>query len=419
MRKIAEIRKDLNAKVAEVKALDPQKSENAEAIKLALSAIDDLMVELKQAEAVEAAEQKLAEQKLADMQKKAGRSFSLLRFLKGASEGNLSGLEAEVAEMGAEEYRRLGLQPQGYVVPSAFLRTAGTPTGQNSKVAAEGGNLVETMSARYVDVLKEKLVLSQLGATVLTDLVGNLPVITSQQIVASWGAEGDTADITKSNYAKVTMTPHRNFVYTAVSKDLLRQTSLDVENDLLNKMVDAHANLIESAAINGTGANNQPTGILNHNGVEVVAMGTNGGAITWKKIVELETKVNSKNANRGKLGYLTNAKVNGELKTIEKVANSARFLLEGSDLNGYKYEWSNLVPSNLTKGTAADKCSAMIFGNFQDLYIGQWGGLDIVIDGSSAATAVKGEIGLVINAWNDCLVAEPKSFAVIKDIVTA
>lgn len=414
MRKIAEIRKDLNAKVAEVKALDPKT--NAEALEAGLKAIDDLMAELKAANAIEEAEQRLAEQKLDNLQAKAGRKFSLVRFIKGVSEGNLSGLEAEVAEMGAEEYKRLGLEAQGAVIPSAFLRAS---TGQNYTTAADGGNLKEEMSARYVDVLKEKLVVAQLGATVLTDLVGTLPVITSSQITAAWGAEGAAASVTKTAYAKATMTPHRNFVYTAVSKDLLRQTSFDVEADLLNKMVDAHANLIEAAAIAGTGANNQPTGILNASGVSVIAMGTNGGAISWKKIIDLETAVNSLNANRGKLGYLTNAKVNGELKATEKAQNTGRFLLEGDMLNGYKYDWSNLVPSNLTKGTASGNCSAMIFGNFADLYIGQWGGLDIVVDRTSTATAIKGEIGLVINAWNDCLVAEPKSFAVIKDITTA
>lgn len=414
MRKIAEIRKDLNAKVAEVKALDPKT--NAEALEAGLKAIDDLMAELKAANAIEEAEQRLAEQKLENMQAKAGRKFSLVRFIKGVSEGNLSGLEAEVAEMGAEEYKRLGLEAQGAVIPSAFLRAS---TGQNYTTAADGGNLKEEMSARYVDVLKEKLVVAQLGATVLTDLVGTLPVITSSQITAAWGAEGAVASVTKTAYAKATMTPHRNFVYTAVSKDLLRQTSYDVEADLLNKMVDAHANLIEEAAIAGTGTSNQPKGILNTTGISIVAMGDNGGAITWKKVIELETAVNAVNANRGKLAYLTNAKVNGELKATEKAQNTGRFILEGDMLNGYKYDWSNLVPANLTKGTASGKCSAMIFGNFQDLYIGQWGGLDIVVDRTSTATAIKGEIGLVINAWNDCLVAEPKSFAVIKDITTA
>ena len=269
-------------------------------------------------------------------------------------------------------------------------------------------------------MLKEKLVVSQLGATVLTDLVGTLPVITSSQITANWAGEGDSAAVSKANYAKATMTPHRNTVKMAVSKDLLRQTSYDVEADLLDKMTSAHANLIEAAAIAGTGTSNQPKGILNTTGIGSVEIGTNGGAITWNKVVELESTINSKNANKGSLGYLTNSKVFGNLKTTLKAANSGRFIVEDVNpgvMNGYKVDWSNLVPSDLTKGTASGKCSALIFGNWQDLYIGSWGGVDIVID--PLTKAGEAEILLYLNSWDDCLVAEPKSFAAIKDITIA
>lgn len=413
MRTIAEIRKDLNAKVAEVKGID---ASNAEATQKGLSELDALVKELEAANQVEAAEQRAAEQKLDLLQKKAGRSFSLVKFVRELSEGRgLTGLEAEVAEMGAEEYRRMGLTANGAVVPSAFLRAA---QGQNAGTAVDGGNLVETMAARYVEALKEKLVVAQLGATVLSDLLGEVPVITSAAISADWGAEGAAASTKKANYAKAVMKPHRNSVNVVVTKDLLRQTSFDVENDLINKITEAHAVLLESAAIAGKGTDNEPKGILNTTGIGSVAMGTNGAAITWPKVVELETKVNSVNANRGRMAYLTNAKVFGALKTTEKVTGSGRFIMEDAAAgrcNGYVTEFSNLVPSNLTKGSGSN-LSAMIFGNFQDLYIGQWGGLDIVVDPyTSKKTA---EIEICLNAWNDVLVAEPKSFAAIKDIVT-
>lgn len=413
MRTIAEIRKDLNAKVAEVKGID---ASNAEATQKGLSELDALVKELEAANQVEAAEQRAAEQKLDLLQKKAGRSFSLVKFVRELSEGRgLTGLEAEVAEMGAEEYRRMGLTANGAVVPSAFIRAA---QGQNAGTAVDGGNLVETMAARYVEALKEKLVVAQLGATVLTDLLGEVPVITSAAISADWGAEGAAASTKKANYAKAVMKPHRNSVNVVVTKDLLRQTSFDVEQDLINKITEAHAVLLESAAIAGKGTDNEPKGILNTTGIGDVAMGTNGAAISWKKVVELETKVNSVNANRGRMAYLTNAKVFGALKTTEKATGSGRFIMEDAAAgrcNGYVTEFSNLVPSNLTKGSGSN-LSAMIFGNFQDLYIGQWGGLDIVVDPyTSKKTA---EIEICLNAWNDVLVAEPKSFAAIKDIVT-
>lgn len=407
MRKIAEIRQDLNAKIAEVKGID---ATNAEATQKGLDELNVLVKELEAANAVEAAEQKAAERKLNDMQQKAGRSFSMVKFLRELSAGSgLTGLEAEVAEMGAQEYQRLGLAQNGAVIPTAVIRAA---QGQNAGTAADGKNLVETMSTRYVDMLKEKLVIAQLGATVLTDLVGEFPVITSAQITADWGAEAASASTKKAAYARAVMKPHRNMVNVVVTKDLLRQTSLDVELDLIDKITTAHANLVEQAAIVG-GGTNEPTGILGNNSVPVVTMGTNGAAPTWAKVVELETTINGNNANRGKMAYLGSAKTMGALKTTQK-ANGTGFIMENGVVNGYKADYSNLVPSNLTKGSGSN-LSALIFGNFQDLYIGQWGGIDIVVDPYSSKKT--GEIEICLNAWNDCLVAEPKSFAVIKDLV--
>ena len=147
-------------------------------------------------------------------------------------------------------------------------------------------------------------------------------------------------------------------------------------------------------------------------------MGTNGAAITWDKVVELESLVASLNGLKGSLGYLTNAKVIGALKTTTCGSNTSRFILDAlvaNTVNGYKIAMTNLVPSNLTKGTAASKCSAMIFGNWNDLYIGSWGGLDLIVDPYTGKR--KGEIEICVNAYNDALVAEPKSFAAITDIL--
>lgn len=415
MRKIAEIRRDLAETTKEVKALQ-NTAENAEALAKGIAKIKELLIELEQAETIERAAQKAADEELDRRQRVAGRPFSLLRYISGIVSGNLSGLEREVDQMGAEEYQRLGLTRQGHVIPSAYLRAA---SGQNYTTAADGGNLTEEGERRYLDILKDKLVVSSLGATVLTNLVGTFTAISSSAVQAAWEGEGDQNELKKLTYSKLTMTPHRSSVSVATTKDLLRQTSYDVEQDLLTKITDAHAALLEKAAICGSGASGEPTGILNTKGIGGVAVGTNGGPVTWKLIVALETAVNSKNANRGRMAYLSNAKVNGALKTTEKAANTARYLLSDEapkTLNGYPFDWTNVVPSNLTAGTASEKCSALIFGNFQDLYIGQWGGIDIVVDPYTGARS--GEIYITINAWNDVKVVEPKSFAAIKDITT-
>jgi len=413
MRKIAEIRKDLKAQVEAVRAMDA--TADKAAYDAAVQKAVDLTEELDNANKLELAQQRLADKQLADLEKEAKRSFSIVKFVREASEGRLSGLEAEVAEMGRKEYERLGLSQKGFALPSAALRAS---AGQNYTTNADGGYAKVTAAPRYIDGLKDKMVLAGLGATVLGDLVGTVPLVGVGQMTAAWYAEGATASVSKATFSSVSLTPHRNAVIGAFSKDLLRQTSLDVENIIWNRILEAHARLLESAAIAGTGSNGQPTGILNTTGIGSVAIGANGGPITWAKVVELETKVNAENGNRGKLAYLTNAKVIGDLKTIERAQGNGRYLLDGdySRINGYPIDWTNLVPSNLTKGTAASKCSAMIFGNFEDLYIGHWGGVDIVVD--PYTLAAQADVRFVLNSWDDAVVAEPKSFAAVVDLTT-
>ena len=416
MRNIAEIRKDLSAQVEKVKGMDKKADEAA--YDAAVAKAVELTTELDQANKIEAAQQRLAEKQLADLEKNAKRGFSIVKFLREASEGKLTGLEAEVAEMGAREYERLGLSKKGFVIPTAALRSS---AGQNYSTNADGGYAKVEQMPTYVEALKERLVVAQLGARVIGDLVGTVPFVSAGAITSSWLAEGATASVSKSTFAKATMTPHRNATVAAFSKDLLRQTSLDVEKIMMDLIMDSHATLIESACINGTGSSNQPTGILagiTDAASDLVAMGDNGGAIDWASVVKLETVVNSNNANRGKLAYLTNAKVIGALKTTERTSTNGRYLLDvDGKVNGYPIEYTNLVPSNLTKGSATSQCSAMIFGNWEDLYIGQWGGLDIVVD--PYTLAANGDVRVILNAWNDVKVIEPKSFAAIKDITTA
>ena len=416
MRNIAEIRKELSAQVKLIQGMDKKADEAA--YDAAVEKAADLTKELEQASKVEAAQQRLADRQLSTLEKEAGRSFSIVKFINELAkdpEGRaLTGIEAEVAKMGAEEYGRLGLDRKGVVLPSAALRAS---AGQNYTTNADGGYAKQEMAPRYVDGLKEKLVVAKLGATILGDLVGTVPVVSAGAVTAQWLAEGASASVSKSTFARVVLTPHRNAVIGAFSKDLLKQTSIDVENIIMDKILTAHAELLEAACINGSGSSNQPKGILNTDGIGSVVGGANGAAISWANIVKLETEVNSKNGNRGKLGYLTNAKVVGAMKTIERASNTARFLIEDGKSNGYDVEWTKLVPSNLTKGSASQVCSAMIFGNFEDLYIGHWGGVDIVID--PYTLAANGDVRFVLNSWDDCVVVEPKSFAAIKDITTA
>ena len=395
-RKIAEIKNDL---VEAKKALGAVDKSDKDAVTAAVAKVEDLIRELDVANTEEAAEQALAERSFRTKEKTEKRKFSILKFINEVATDSLSGLELDAAQEGAAEYDRLGFTRQGQVIPSFLLRDI---LGQS--VTEDGDILGEVRPTVFMPQLNNKLTVQNLGATVLTGLVGKVPVASSAAVVAQWAAEGKDVEVGKINWAKNMLSPKRNVTRTAVTKDLLRQTSLDVESYLIRLMQNAHNELVEAGVI--AGAVDGPTGILKTTGVKVIEA---GGAITWEDIVALETAVNENNAGKGKLGYLTNAKVWGAMKTTPKVAGGDRFIMEeaaGNRVNGYPADWTNIVPS-------ADG-SVMIFGNWEDLFVGEWGGFDIVIDPYTQAGSA--QIIITINAWNDAIVAEPKSFAVLKGI---
>ena len=396
MRKILEIRQDLNQAMETLKGVDKA---DKKACEDAMARVNELMRELEAAETAERAERALAEDRFRSAEKNEKRRFSLLKFLNETISGELTGLEAKAAEEGAEEYRRLGFTQNGNVIPTFILRDI---LGQS--VATDGDALAETRPAVFMPQLNNRLAVQALGATVLTGLTGKVPAVTSSAVTAEWAAEGKDVAVKKVNWAKAMLNPKRNVTRMSVTKDLLRQTSYDVEAHLKGLMQQAHDELVESGAI--AGAADGPTGLLKTAGVTTINA---EGPITWDKVVALETAVNENNAAKGRLGYLTNAKVWGAMKTTPKTAGGERFIMEetaGNRVNGYPVDMTNLVPS-------ADG-SVMIFGNWSDLFIGEWGGFDIVIDPFTQAGSAQTVI--TINAWNDALVAEPKSFAVLKGI---
>ena len=271
-------------------------------------------------------------------------------------------------------------------------------------VTEDGDVLAETHPTTFMPQLQNRLTVQNLGATVLTGLVGKVPVASSTAVTARWAAEGVDVPVQKIDWSKLMLSPKRNVTRTAVTKDLLRQTSYDVEAYLIRLMQNAHNELVETGVING--AVDGPTGALNTDGVAVIPV---DGPITWPDIVALETAVNVNNANKGSLAYLTNAKVWGALKTTPKVDGGERFIIDDPAarmLNGYPIDWTNIVPS--------EDGSSMIFGNWNDLFVGEWGGFDLVIDPYTEAGSA--QIIITINAWNDALIAEPKSFAVLTGI---
>ena len=267
------------------------------------------------------------------------------------------------------------------------------------------------------------MVVRQMGATILDGLTGSVAIPRqTSPATAYWTTEQGTTTESNAAFDQVTMSPKGVSAIQDYSKQLLLQSTPSIDALVRSDLATVLALAQDLASLHGTGASNQPTGVINTTGIGDVECGTNGAVPTWTNIVDLETKVATANADIGSLGYVTNSKVRGILKCVEKATGTGQFIwTDGAagfgTLNGYRAGVTNQVDATLDKGTSSGVCSAIFFGNWSDLIIGQWGGLDILVDPyTQGATRT---IRVISTLYCDIAVRHAASFACIKDAITA
>jgi HK97 family phage major capsid protein len=321
--------------------------------------------------------------------------------------GQLTGFEKEMHE----EAQREGFQIDGFGVPSMVVNP-------RSALAATDSALVPTDTVGFIDVLRAKLILAKAGSQFLTGLKGNISMPKKTTAgSATWEGEATASNDAGMVIGSVTMTPKRLSAYQTLNKQLIVQSPFNAEQILRNDLLTAIQIAVDSAGINGSGSSNQPTGILNYVGIGAVTGDTNGAAPDLDDIVNLEREVAVDNADIGALAFLTNPKVRAKLRQTA-VGTDQRMVWpsKSNELMGYNAYVTTQVPSNLDKGSSTGVCSAIIFGNFNELIIGQWGGLDIIVDPYTGAS--NAQVKVYVHSWWDTLLRHAESFAAMKDALT-
>lgn len=348
---------------------------------------------------------------------KARKEFRLLKAVERLSTGgNLDGLEAEMHQEGQKEIRTLQLPKAtgNLVLPQELLKRdmlAGTPSA--------GGYTVETQLGGLIPVLEPKLQVMDMGATLLDGLTGNVDFPRGDSLAsASWKSETGTLDETSPTFDAVELRPHRLGAFTEISRQVMVQSTIKMENYIRRQLTRAVGRAVDLAAINGSGLSNQPLGILNTPNVNDINIGTDGGPLDWSLIVKFETETAMDDADMGRLGYLTTPGVAGALKTTKRDVAGNNFIWEGPNgdggtINGYRARVTTLMPSNLTKGGGTD-LHTMIFGNWEELLLGRWGGVDILVDPYSRSK--DGMVVLLIHSFWDVALRHLESFCICNEI---
>ena len=350
-----------------------------------------------------------------EMSAKEERDYSFMKAVRGLVNGSgLQGLEREVSE---EIAMRSGREARGFYAPDHFW------TGKRDLTAgtnSAGGFLkpTEHLGNEFVDALRARLVFSELGSRVMSGLKGEVAIPKlSTGVSAGFVAENGATSEVNAVFSQITMSPKSLGAFTDVSRLLMIQSDPSVEQIVRDDLLNSIAQKIEDVAIEG-GGSNEPTGITGTTGIGSVAIGANGGDLTWQAITDLVKEVEVDNAaiNGNTLAYLTNPKVKSHMASTSKVASTDSIMLLEAPYNnvyGYNLATTNNVPSDLTKGTLTT-ASALIFGDFSQLMMGFFSTPDILIDpytgGSSGAVRIR------VMQEMDIAVRHSQSFAACLDI---
>lgn len=307
--------------------------------------------------------------------------FNILRSISDFVNGNkFDDATQELINKGKEEFRSAGLSATGQITLPTNYRAV-----LNTNKTGEGQELVGEDKWATVGALRNQLVFSKLGAKIVTGLVGDVSIPKYSGSNVGWALEtADGADGAGAT-SELTMSPKKLTAFIDVSKMLLNQTSFDAQQMLIEDLNNAIAAKLEASIIDATAASaTRPAGLFN--GVVTTSVAT-----TNNLIVGMEGDVETSNALTGSLGYLTTPSLKSVMKTTAVLTNGAAIMV-GKEVNGYNCEVSSAVPtSGVGKG--------IIFGNWNDLVIAQWGNTDITIDPYSQA--IGGKVRLVVNTyWN-------------------
>ena len=311
--------------------------------------------------------------------------FSLLKAINDiANNRQLDERALEVVNQGITEMRKAGQNYSGQIQLPLEERAA-----VQASVEGQGAETVAEDLLNILEPLRAKLVLAQAGASYMTGLVGNISIPAYSGSQVTWEGETASAKDGAGTFTEVKLEPHRLTAYIDLSKQFLIQDSVSAEEMLKRDIVNAIANKLEATILGSETIVNAPEGLLNG----VVA---DSKAITYEDIVNMEATLEGANV-RGDIKFVVSPSAKAALKTTKIDAGSGKFAMEGNEVNGY--------PVLCTSAVAG---KGVIYGNFNDLVIGQWGGIDLTVD--PYTQAANGKVRLVINAYFDAKPRRAESF---------
>ena len=351
-------------------------------------------------------------------------NFSMTKFFNSINRNEpITGLEREILDEGVTEARSLGASSNGHYINLKALNAI-QKRAMSAGSSSAGGNFIQTDKMGFFDVLRANRVLDKVGAEWE---MGMVPNVDYTGFSTGWtfadAAENATAADADAVTVNRSVSPKRIAGKILLSNQLMIQDPT-MDAKLLQSLQNALYPYVEGKVLTGTGTSNAMTGITANATAATLALGTNGGAPSLTYIQNMRKTLLNGNVDASKIFWLINPNTEALLMATPVDTGSGAMLIPyGSYFNGatgfinnIPYLVTSNLPNNLTKGTSSTNCSAVIAGDFSNLKVCQWGGLDIVIDPYTAAA--EGQTRIICNTYWDTTIKRAGTIVKTLDLIT-
>ena len=315
---------------------------------------------------------------------KMKKEFSLLKAINDiANNRSLDAVSQAVINAGADEMRSAGQSFSGQIQLPVESRAAVTVTDEHDDV-------IEVQFADLLTPLRAKNVLVAAGAKYMSGLIGDVQVPIMGAGNVTW--EGEVASAQEAGYTFTSkkLQPKRLTAYVDISKQFLVQDSIGAEQAIRADIVAAINSKLESTILGSAqGSTTTPAGIFYGQSPKKIT--------TFKDICDLEASIEDANVI-GECKYVMSNKAKAALRNMPKSSKSTQLVMENGEVDGTPVlNTSNVEAQNIA------------YGDWNNLAIGQWGSIDLVVDPYTLAK--DGQVRIVINAFFDAVTLRPEAFA--------
>lgn len=305
---------------------------------------------------------------------KETQRFSLSRAVLACASSNWqnAGFEAECSRAIAQKLNQVATPNKFYIPFEVMERPVEGKRDLTVATAGAGGYLVTTDNVGFIEMLRNRSVAFRMGARRLSGLQGSVTIPRqSAAATAVWLAnEASTITESQQTFVQVALTPKSVGAYTEISRQLLLQSSPGAEGIVTDDLAQVTAIAVDLAALEGTGSGGQPTGISATSGIGSVT----GTSLAAAGIIEFMSDVAASNVMPARPGYVTTPAVAGLLMVRPELPTTGTTRLwQGNLWDGSLFGIPAMASNQPTAAT-------MIFGDWQELVIAEWGVLEVEVN---------------------------------------